>query len=148
MKTILIMLALSLTGIQANAQSAEAILEQYLKVKDALIKGDSKMANTYTLSLQKSIEETPVIKEKERLLKEVLKLGKTSDLEKQRMAFAEVSLILWDIVKNDANIQEDVYYQYCPMKKMYWLSTEEAIKNPYYGSKMLTCGNVAEKKVN
>jgi len=25
-----------------------------------------------------------------------------------------------------------------------WLSKEEAVKNPYYGSQMLTCGSVQE----
>lgn len=39
-----------------------------------------------------------------------------------------------------------VYYQYCPMKKAYWLSMEKEIKNPYYGSSMLTCGKVIETK--
>ncbi|RYF82932.1 MAG: DUF3347 domain-containing protein, partial [Chitinophagaceae bacterium] len=33
---------------------------------------------------------------------------------------------------------------YCPMKKALWLSNEKAIKNPYYGSAMLTCGKVTE----
>jgi hypothetical protein len=28
------------------------------------------------------------------------------------------------------------------MKKASWLSNDKAIKNPYYGSAMLTCGNV------
>ncbi|MAQ74933.1 MAG: hypothetical protein CL613_01215 [Aquimarina sp.] len=32
------------------------------------------------------------------------------------------------------------------MKKAYWLSKEKDIKNPYYGSSMLTCGKVAETK--
>jgi hypothetical protein len=28
---------------------------------------------------------------------------------------------------------------------MYWISVDEPIKNPYYGSKMLTCGSITEK---
>jgi len=30
------------------------------------------------------------------------------------------------------------------MKDAYWLSNETAIKNPYYGSRMLTCGSVKD----
>ena len=30
------------------------------------------------------------------------------------------------------------------MKKAAWLSSEKQIKNPYYGSSMLTCGEVTE----
>jgi hypothetical protein len=37
---------------------------------------------------------------------------------------------------------QPVYQDYCPMKKAYWLSSEAAIKNPYYGSQMLSCGKI------
>ena len=43
---------------------------------------------------------------------------------------------------------ETVYYQHCPMaddgKGANWLSKESAIKNPYYGSQMLSCGKTVE----
>ena len=47
----------------------------------------------------------------------------------------------------EANIATGkLYYQYCPMafnnKGAYWLSNEEAIRNPYFGDKMLKCGLV------
>jgi len=36
------------------------------------------------------------------------------------------------------------YYQYCPMafdnKGAYWISNETEIRNPYFGEKMLKCG--------
>ncbi|RYF87461.1 MAG: DUF3347 domain-containing protein, partial [Chitinophagaceae bacterium] len=39
---------------------------------------------------------------------------------------------------------QPIYLQYCPMKKASWLSSEKQIRNPYYGSSMLTCGEVTE----
>jgi hypothetical protein len=30
------------------------------------------------------------------------------------------------------------------MKKAYWLSGDKVIKNPYFGSAMLTCGTITE----
>jgi len=30
------------------------------------------------------------------------------------------------------------------MKKAYWLSSEAAIKNPYFGNAMLACGKITE----
>jgi hypothetical protein len=40
------------------------------------------------------------------------------------------------------------YYQFCPMAKdgkgANWLSKENAVKNPYYGTMMLSCGKVIE----
>ena len=42
-----------------------------------------------------------------------------------------------------------LYQQYCPMynnnKGGMWLSASEEIKNPYYGAKMLNCGEVQKE---
>lgn len=70
----------------------------------------------------------------------------TSNVEKQRAALAELSVHVWEIVKSDKTITMKLYYNYCPMKDMYWISEFETIKNPYYGNKMLNCGSVKETK--
>lgn len=148
MKTIISILAATFIAVTAFAQSTEKIIDQYILVKDALVKSDSKATATYVAALQKEIQAAPTFKEKDALLKSVQKMAKATDLEKQRTAFAEVSDWLWKSAKTNNHLKQDIYYQYCPMKKTYWLSKEAAIKNPYYGSKMLTCGNVADKKLN
>jgi hypothetical protein len=66
------------------------------------------------------------------------------DLEKQRIAFAALSVEMYSVVKKEKLNPEVIYQAYCPMKKMYWLSKEPAIKNPYYGKMMLTCGNLTD----
>ena len=47
-----------------------------------------------------------------------------------------------------SKISEPVYYNNCPMfndgKGANWLSKESAVKNPYYGSQMMTCGKTVE----
>jgi len=43
--------------------------------------------------------------------------------------------------------EKTLYEDYCPMKKMSWLSESKEIKNPFYGSKMLSCGKV-QKQIN
>ena len=44
------------------------------------------------------------------------------------------------------------YYHHCSManngKGADWLSKENAIKNPYYGSQMLSCGKTIETIIN
>jgi len=80
------------------------------------------------------------------LLKATEKMSKANGIEKQRAVFNDVSTTIWKVVKKADKVEQPVYYQYCPMKKAYWLSKEKEIKNPYYGSSMLTCGNVAETK--
>ena len=68
-------------------------------------------------------------------------------LDLQRAAFNDVSVNLWKVVEKAEKMDAPVYYQYCPMKNGYWLSKEKDIKNPYYGSSMLTCGKVVETKL-
>jgi len=47
-----------------------------------------------------------------------------------------------------SSYEQPVYYQHCPManggKGANWLSKENAVKNPYYGSQMLSCGKTVE----
>lgn len=146
MKKNLLILAISLFGHVALAQNTETLLGKYYSVKNALVSSDEKKATESIQAFQKVIKAESAFKLKDNLNLEVDKLAKAGNLEKQRTAFNDVSTIMWQLVKNSDKIKQPVYYQYCPMKKAYWLSNETAIKNPYYGSAMLTCGKVAETK--
>jgi len=68
--------------------------------------------------------------------------------EKKRVYFEKVSDAMFAVLK-EANLKNaGVYRQYCPMafneKGAFWLSNESEIKNPYYGKKMLECGEVTD----
>ena len=47
-----------------------------------------------------------------------------------------------------SELETPVYFQHCPMANdgqgADWLSKESGIKNPYFGSMMLTCGKTVE----
>ncbi len=147
MKTIITIITLITLYMHAYAlQNSDEMVNGYLKVKDALIRSDSKQAATLSASWLKVIEHEPTFKEKAGLIKVVLKITKTNDIEVQRIAFAEASILMWPVIKNATKDHRDMYYMYCPMKKTYWISTEPEIRNPYYGAAMLTCGNIADKK--
>lgn len=160
MKTISAMFITMLFTAEISAQDkgTQPVFDSYLKLKDALVKSDAVNAAAFSNELATAIssiqagnlkpEEKKVFSnEKENLLTNARSISKTTDLEKQRTIFAELSVTLWKLVKVTDNIEGNLYYQYCPMKKMYWLSAEAAIKNPYYGSAMLTCGSVTDKKL-
>ena len=74
-------------------------------------------------------------------------IKETKDTEHQREHFMSLSKSMYELIKA-AKPAETVYYQFCPMandgKGANWLSKESAIKNPYYGSQMLTCGKTVE----
>ncbi len=71
-----------------------------------------------------------------------------SDIENQREHFSKLSYSLYKAIKAFGLAGETAYYDFCPMafndKGAYWLSDKEAIRNPYFGDKMLTCGSVEE----
>ena len=143
MKLIVTAIAIFFMHAIALTQNTDFILNHYLKVKDALVKSDLKSAAEHADSLHQSINTSDSFPGKEHLLKEVQKMNDSKNIDTFRESFADVSAVLWKEIKNDPAIKDIIYYQYCPMKKMYWISREKAIKNPYYGSKMLTCGNVS-----
>lgn len=146
MKKLMLVLVVLFFGFPAFAQNTANLLNNYMNVKNALVNGDSKAASEATASLYESIKKEDSFNQKQELLQAAEKLNKAGNIEKQRAELNNVSVILWKLVENDKKLDQTVYYQYCPMKKTYWLSKDKEIKNPYYGSSMLTCGKVTSTK--
>jgi hypothetical protein len=148
MKKKLLIPIILLLGYSAFSQNTDKLLNEYYSVKDALVNSNAAAASTAITTLQQTVKADNAFTQKEALSGAVDKLAKAKAIEKQRAAFNDVSTILWKIVQDSDKVNGTVYYQYCPMKKAYWLSEAPAIKNPYYGSAMLTCGKVAETRNN
>jgi Cu(I)/Ag(I) efflux system membrane fusion protein len=55
---------------------------------------------------------------------------------------------MYGLLKNVDLKNAHVYQEYCPMafneKGAHWLSDDSDIKNPYFGKKMLECGEVTD----
>ncbi len=146
MKKNLLILAILMLGNTAFAQNTNTLLSKYYSVKNALVNSDVKAASEAINDFQKTIKSESSFKQQDDLNMAVDKLAKSSSIEKQRAVFNDVSTTMWQIVKSTDQVSQPVYYQYCPMKKAYWLSNETSIKNPYFGSSMLSCGTISETK--
>jgi copper chaperone CopZ len=136
----------------------KTLFENYFALKDALVKSDGKLASTIAKDLLVNInavkmaelsseEHTIWMKVLSSLKSNTEKISATTSVEKQRIAFKDLSETFYALLK--VSKQENViYYQNCPMyndgKGANWLSKENAVKNPYYGSQMLTCGKTLE----
>ena len=142
----LVFMWVMLFSFSAFAQNTNDLFNNYINVKNALVKSDSKATSKAIGTFYQSLKNEENFAQKAELLKATEKLSKASSIEKQRAVFNDVSTAMWKLVKDSDKVNQAVYYQYCPMKKAYWLSNEKDIKNPYYGSSMLTCGKVAETK--
>lgn len=143
-----------LTTIETADSQLQSVYDAYFTVKDALIKSDSKLTSAKAATLLtaisavkmdklKSNEHTVWMKVVKKLTADAKSISATTDLKKQRETFKSLSKSTYDLIKVSSPDQP-IYKQYCPMADADWLSKEKAVKNPYYGSSMLTCGNVVE----
>ena len=146
MKKIMLGLVSMLFGFAAAAQNTSELLKDYITVKNALVSSDSEVAGTAASHFYEGVKKEADFALKADLLKARGKLSKAGSIEKQRSAFNDVSTVMWKLGSGADATDQVVYYQYCPMKKAYWLSEEKEIENPYYGASMLNCGNVVERK--
>lgn len=136
----------------------KTIFENYFALKDALVKSDGKLASTIAKDLlanSNSVKMEKLSSEEHAVWMKVLsslksnteKITVTASIEKQRIAFMDLSANFYDLLKVSKQ-DYSIYYQNCPMyndgKGANWLSKENAVKNPYYGSQMLTCGKTVE----
>jgi len=124
----------------------DQLLSQYYNIKDALVAGNGNLASSQAEEFIKTANSTDykVISEGNinALLKDATPISETKDINNQREHFANLSNNMATIAKAVKLGTAPIYQQYCPMKKTNWLSSDKAIKNPYYGSAMLTCGTV------
>lgn len=157
----LIMLIALVTGVSYNGQAMDQpaalskILPSYLALKDALVSSDAKAASAKAEELQKAIgavntadlsasDKAVYTKLKEKLTFDARHISESKDIEHQRGHFNTLSANMILLAKSTKLSAQPIYQEYCPMKKASWLSSENAVKNPYYGSQMLTCGKVTE----
>jgi hypothetical protein len=124
------------------------LLTQYYNIKDALVAGNGNLASVKAEEFIKTANsiDYKVISEGNinALLKDATPLSETKDIKVQREHFSNLSNNMASLAKSVKLTIEPIYQAYCPMKKANWLSNDKAIKNPYYGSAMLTCGKVVE----
>lgn len=143
-------------------QQLGGVVSQYLSLKDKLVNDNSDIQSNVK-SLQQSLKKVDmslVMEDAHNVWMEALKsmnkelklLSKAVNIDEQRTIFLTISKSLADATQKLGVKMKDsstLYIQFCPManddKGGYWLSGEKEIKNPYFGSKMLKCGEVKQE---
>ena len=148
------------TGTMDSEQnvSSESVLEDYFNLKNALVEDDNNSAkklggvlaaslanlnkSAYTDSEQETL--AAIAKDAQEYAVEI----SGSDLDSQREHFKNLSVIITDMIAITGS-ENTLYEQFCPMYDggTAWLSKNEAVLNPYYGSSMLKCGKV-QREIN
>ncbi|PHQ27938.1 DUF3347 domain-containing protein [Leeuwenhoekiella nanhaiensis] len=137
---------------------AAAILNDYFNLKDALVNDDNgkakELGNTMAQSL-KAFDASNYSDNEKSELNDIIEDAtehaehiSESDIKHQREHFKVLSKDITDMVAITGTATK-LYEQYCPMYDggTAWLSKEENVLNPYYGSSMLRCGKV-QREIN
>ena len=139
----------------------DRFLNSYFHLKDALVLTNDTMAiasaqllktNADSLKLDELKADKSIIEMakgyQESISAEAAALQGEKDIEGKRKSFQVISDNLYDLVRTVRFDKQKLYHQFCPMafndQGAYWLSPNSDIKNPYFGKKMLTCGEVKD----
>ena len=131
---------------QTTDASISKLYQNYIVIKDALVAdnsdGASNAANDFIKSA--SMVDYKVLSEGnlDILRKDASTIAESRSIETQRESFAKLSANMIELAKKFKMADSSVFVLYCPMQNASWLSAQKEVKNPFYGSSMLTCGSI------
>jgi membrane fusion protein, copper/silver efflux system len=133
------------TGVNLHASDAmKAIVGSYLEIQGRLaadkVEGIKPAARAIGEQASRMGTEGAAI------VKAAKALEAAADLKTVREAFGGLSdaVIAAGTAEGWKDIP-DLRVAYCPMIRRSWIQKDDAIRNPYYGAGMLTCGEIKKK---
>ncbi len=127
-----------------QTEEVTGVVDGYLKLKDALVASNSQKARQIAISMVDVADADDM----PQVIQAVTEISNTTQLEGQREHFELLSTSLYEQIQDGMELDQTLYKQYCPMafddEGAYWLSAKEEIRNPYFGDRMLKCGNIQE----
>jgi len=148
----------SIESTTKKTATLEKIINSYLDLKNALVEDDAKKAAVAGKMMLSAFSSFEMLTLTEKQRKEYLEIAEDSKvhadhimkspIDHQREHFDVLSVNLDDLIAL-VGTEKHLYQIFCPMynngKGAIWISETEEIRNPYYGSKMLTCGKVQKE---
>lgn len=135
-----------------------SITNQYLSIKNGLAADNITEAKTGATHLRNTIrkfdksfftakQKKEFDKYADNITEQLQGIISRNEIESQRSLFSVLSQQAYQLIKALGTTQV-LYYDHCPMANNNtgadWLSETKEIKNPYFGSNMMTCGTVQE----
>ena len=136
----------------------EALLSEYLKLKDALVADDLQLSKKEIAAIKTKVEEINTIGLKGeaekvwkmvniQLINRAKELSEAKDLKEIRGGFDELSSEVIMLVSK-LQVSTPLFVLHCPMadnnRGADWISLSSEVLNPYYGNAMLGCGEVTK----
>ena len=128
----------------AEQQSLVKVVDHYLLLKDALVASSLQEAQAKATSMLEVIDATNMMG----VQQSAKQIAAAENIETQRAYFDSLSVYVYKHLESQNGEERTLYKQFCPMafddRGAYWLSNAKEIRNPYFGDKMLSCGQVEE----
>lgn len=134
------------------------LIDAYLELKNALVKDDNKGAANSSKAMLQSFSAFEMSKLTDNQHKEYMEIAENSKVQLEHIAKSPIDHQRehFEVLSNDLNdlialigTDKILYQDFCPMyndgKGAIWISEIEEIQNPYYGNKMLTCGEIKKE---
>ena len=122
-----------------------AVYQHYIHLTTALTNGDIAEAKLAANAIEAGTND---ISGASGIATAASKITAASNIEAQRAAYATMSNEMAELIKKEGLSSGELYLAFCPMafndKGATWISGSKEIRNPYFGEKMLTCGEVKE----
>jgi len=147
---------------EAGTGKLMAVVTDYYLLKDAFVATDAAKADEAAKRLNTSVDSMtaflktdsahagmqPYLDTMKVFSTDLSDAKKNENIDKKRASFEKIGDAMFAVLKAADLKNAHVYRQFCPMafddKGAYWLSSEEEIKNPYFGKKMLECGEIRD----
>lgn len=145
---------------EATKTEMEQVIDAYLQLKDAFAKDDEQATEKAILLMAEKVAAVVPTKlegegleawhNHQEVYKAKLKeMQHIKGLDNKRSYFSHISEIMYCTIKSFGLKQGNLFTIFCPMAfdgiGAYWISDSKTIQNPYFGSKMPTCGEVKEE---
>lgn len=138
-----------------NKEILNEIIDSYIVLKNALVADNEKDAANAGKAMIKAFNDFKMGELTEAQHKDYMEIAEASkehaehivksDINHQREHFESLSTDINDLITL-IGTNKTLYQVFCPMynknKGGTWLSEIKEIKNPYFGSKMLSCGEI------
>lgn len=146
-RRVLVLLAVFGVVVGVRAQGTgdlKVVLDSYLAIGDQLandkVDGVKAAADAIAAEAAKMGEKGTALA---KAAKAMASMPSPADLAAARKAFGPLSEAVIEATKDSRG---DVKLAFCPMANASWLQKDATIRNPYYGSGMLTCGEFRAPK--
>lgn len=144
---------------EAFKRQLHDVVMAYIKIEQALVKGDQTGAAQAAANLQQALDKVDMgllegdahmywMEQLKALEAHASQIASDKSLDEQRRQFSFLTTALDNAVRAFGTAGSKLYLIHCPMafdnQGADWLSTEPKVLNPYFGDAMLTCGVVKD----